>query len=313
MPQRRRFLAAAAAFADAPAVAAAQTLLPLRIGATPNDTYAEAYYGAEMGIFKKAGLDVDLTTLNNGAAVAAAVAAGTIDVGVSGPVQTAQAFARGVPFTIVAAGAMSTAKSSAALLCVPKDSPLTAHDLEGKAVAVNALKTTGELGLDVWLVKTGIDVAKVRVVEVPMSEMGNAVARGTIAAAVISEPALSIALRNNNLRVLGDPMAAISPELLVSSWFSTTPFVQKNPETIRRFASAMYDTARWANAHQFESAAILAKVAKMDVDLIRAGLRAPYAEALRPADIQVQLDVAAKYGLTPRLVNASELVAASTR
>ena len=311
MITRRSWVAAGASTvlaAAAPSRSRAQAPLPIRVGATPNDTYAEAYYALDQGFFAKAGLSAELTTLMNGAGVSAAVAAGALDVGVSGPVQTAQAYTRGIPFTIVAAGALSTAKSPASLLCVAKASPIQgAADLTGKAVAVNALRTTGDLSLHVWLAKNGVEAANVHVVEVAMSEMGTAVESGRIAAAVISEPALSIALRANNLRVLSDVSAAYAPEYLVSGWFASKNFVTEKAETARRFVSAIYATARWANAHQNDSALILAKVTKMDVAQIRGGLRAPYAEAFRAADVQPQLDLARKYGYLTRAVTTDEI------
>jgi ABC-type nitrate/sulfonate/bicarbonate transport system substrate-binding protein len=58
----------------APAVSA-QPLLALRIASTPNDTYAKAYFAHDMGFFRKAGLNVELTTMNNRSAISAAVAA----------------------------------------------------------------------------------------------------------------------------------------------------------------------------------------------------------------------------------------------
>ena len=140
-----------------------------------------------------------------------------------------------------------------------------------------------------------------------MSEMGTAVETGRIAAAVISEPALSIALRANNLRVLTDISAAYAPEYLVSGWFASKAFVNEKAETARRFVSAIYATARWANAHQNDSALILAKVTKMEVAQIRAGLRAPYAEAFRAVDVQPQLDLAVKYGYLTRAVSTEEI------
>jgi len=311
MITRRSWVGATAstfAVAALPHALRAQPTLPIRVGATPNDTYAEAYYALDGGFFAKAGLDATLTTLVNGAGVSAAVASGALDVGVSGPVQTAQAFARGIPFTIIAAGALSTAKSSAALLCVPKASPIqSAKDLAGMAIAVNALRTTGDLSLHIWLAKNGVDAANVHVVEVPMSEMGAAVETGRIGAAVISEPALSIALRANNLRVLSDVSSAMAPQYLVSGWFATKSFVQTNAETARRFVSAIYATARWANAHPNDSAVILAKVTKMDVAQIRAGMRAPYADAFHVADVQPQLDLAAKFGYLARPVTTDEI------
>ena len=53
-------------------------------------------------------------------AVLDAVAAGSLDVGVSTPVQIANAVARGIPFVFVAAGALETPRVPAALVCVQR-------------------------------------------------------------------------------------------------------------------------------------------------------------------------------------------------
>lgn len=310
--QRSRFLAGSLtllAAASAARAARAQTS-NLRVGATANDTYAQAYYAQDMGFFKKAGLDVDLQTLNNGAAISAAIAAGALDVGVSTPVQLANAVARGVPFVLVAAGALETPKVPVGMVLVAKNGPLrTAKDLEGKTVAVNALKTLSESVLDLWLAQNGADTAKVHTVETTFSEMGAAIERGTVAAAVVSEPALSIALKSGTVRSLGDPFAAIAPQFLISGWFATTTFVQKSPDLVKKFQTAIGEAGRWANEHHNESAAILAKYAKMNVEVIRAMGRCPYTDQLRLSDIQPQLDVALKFGIIPKPMNAADLIA----
>jgi NitT/TauT family transport system substrate-binding protein len=309
---RSRFLAATAALGVAAASrpVRAQTLQNLRVGATANDTYAQAYFAQDAGFFTRAGLAVELQTLNNGAAVSAAIAAGALDVGVSTPVQIANAVSRGVPFAFVAAGALETPKVPVGMVCVAKNAPLRgAKDLEGKAVAVNALKTLSEVALDLWLAQNGADVAKVHPIETVFSEMGPSLERGSIAAAVISEPALSIALATGNVRSLADPYAAIAPQFLISGWFATRDFVAKSPELVKKFQTAIAEAGRWANDHHNDSAVILSKYAKMDVAVIRAMGRCPFADQLRAADIQPQLDVAAKFGIIPKPMSASELIA----
>ncbi len=313
--RRAHFLASSAALAVGGFArpANAQTPLPpsgvVRVGATPNDTYASAYFAQDAGFFKKAGLTTEVQTLNNGAAVSAAVAAGALDFGVSTPVQLANAFVRNVPFVMVAAGALTTPKVPAGLICVLKSGTITsAKDLEGKTVAVNALKTLSELVFDLWVSKNGGDPTKIKKVEAVFSEMGASIERGAIDAGVISEPALSSALKPGTLRVLGDPFGALAPQFLISGWFATADYARKNPDTVKRFASAIYDAGKWANDHHDDSAVILAKYTKMNVDTIKAMSRCPFAEKLLLSDIQPQLDAAAKFGIVPRVVNATDLL-----
>jgi NitT/TauT family transport system substrate-binding protein len=243
--------------------AAAQEPPVLHVAATANDSYASAYFAQDLGFFQRAGLNVELQTLNNGAAVSAAVVGGAVDIGVSTPVQLANAYVHGFPFVIVAPGALSTKQAPAAVVAVAHDSPIrSAKDLEGKTVAVNALKTGSELALDAWLTAGGVDIAKVKVIETVFSDMGPMLQRGTIAAGLENEPAQTLAIRQNGIQIIADPMAAIAPRFLISAWFSTTSFVRRNPDTIRRFTQAIVAANVYANDHQSETAPIIAKYAK---------------------------------------------------
>jgi len=138
--------------------------------------------------------------------------------------------------------------------------------------------------------------------------MGLALSRGTVDAVMMTEPALTLASKQNIIQVIADLESVIAPRYLNSCWFATREFAQKNPELVRRFDRAIYDAQRWANGHHAESAAILSKYSKLDLDLVRTMGRTELAEGLRPSDIQPFLDVAVKYGALSRPVSASELI-----
>lgn len=295
-------------WAVAPA-ARGQQLPAVRIATTPNDPYAQAFFAKDMGFFQRAGLDADVTTMANGSAISEAVASGALDFGISNPVQLANAVTRGVGFVFVAPGAMSNAQSPAGLVCVAASSNIrVAKDLEGKVVAVSSLRSGQELSLDAWLTKNGADYTKIRTVESVISDMAPGVERGAFAAGIIGEPFLSPALKSGDVRSIGDPFAAVSPNFLLSVWFATRTFAQQHPDVVRRFDEAITEAGTWANGHQSESAAILAKYAKIDVAVIRRMTRSVFADAMRPADIQPVLDAGARYGILPRPVAASELL-----
>jgi NitT/TauT family transport system substrate-binding protein len=310
---RSSFLATSAALAASaawPRTAAAQApLLDLRVAANANDTFAPAYYAQDEGFFTRDGLNVDVQTISNGAAITAAVVGGTIDVGVAVPVTIAAAYLRGLPLVIIAAGAMSVSSVPNTRLCVAGDSTLkTAKDFEGKTLAINALGVGLELAPFVWLTVNGADKSKVKLVELPFSEMGLALQRHTVDAAVFTEPAFTVAAKENHIKMFANVNTAIAPVYVSSCWFTTRPFAQAHPEHVRRFVRAIYDAQKWANAHQDLSAAILTKYSKLDISLTRSMTRARYAEQMRAPDIQPFLDISAKYGGLPAPVSASDLI-----
>ena len=77
-------VALALALASGASPATSQTeMTTLRIASTPIDVGAEVYYAQALGMFKQAGLDVQIQSIDNGAAIAAAVAGGAADIGQS--------------------------------------------------------------------------------------------------------------------------------------------------------------------------------------------------------------------------------------
>ena len=189
---------------------------------------------------------------------------------------TANAVARGIPVQMLAPASMYSLRDNASDLMVAKDSPFkTAKDLIGGTVAVSALKDLSQLGVMAWLERNGVSRDGVHFVELKFGEMGAAIQRGVVQAAIISEPAKSAALREGQVRPFADVYLAIAPEWATIVWFTTKPWLQKNPETAKRLVNAIFATARWANTHTQESAVILAKVAKMDVSVIN-GMRRLY-------------------------------------
>jgi NitT/TauT family transport system substrate-binding protein len=286
----------------------AQALKSVRLGTSAVDLFAQPFFVRDAGFFAKAGLDVDIRTFGSVPPIAAAVAGGDLDIGVAVPISVANAIIRGVPLIIIAGGALDTATAPISQLCVAHTSPIrSAKDLEGKSVAVSGVKALSDLSLDVWLTQRGADPAKVGRVELVQAAMTAAIVRGAVAGALLAEPELSAGRKSDGLQALGDPFMAIAPRVLMSCWFTTTAYAQKTPDIVHRFQAAFRDGSRWANEHHPESAAILAKYTQIDGDLLNSMGRCSYAEQLHAADLQPELDVAVKYGITPKAVAAGDL------
>ena len=300
----------AAGAAALPLPARAQTTpLHVRMGSVPADTYAGGYYALELGLFDKAGLNVEIVPFGNGAAMAAAMAGGSIDVGIGDATELANGIARGLPFVLIAGGGLYSTAAPTTTLCVAKTSTVVrAADLEGQNVAVVSLVSLMSSAVKSWLAQNGADVAKVKFVEMPFPQMPPALARGTLAAATLSEPIMSDATAND-ARIFGKPYDAIGKQFLISDWFSTRDWVAKNPDAAKRFVGAIYDAARWANAHHDDSAAILSKYTKIDVDRIRRMNRCMYATDLRAAQVQPVLDTAFKYKALETATSAAGMIA----
>jgi len=280
----------------------------LRVGSVPADTYAEGYYALDLGLFDKAGLSVEIVPFTNGAAMAAAAAGGSIDVGVGDATELANGVSRGVPFVLIGGGGLYSTAAPTTTLCVAKSSPLVkAADLEGQTVAVVSLVSLMSSGVKSWLTQNGADVTKVKFIELPFPQMPPALTRGTVAAACLSEPIMSDAT-GADAKIFGKPYDAIAKQFLISDWFTTRDWLAKNPDAAKRFVGAIYDAARWANGHHDDSAAILSKYTKIDVDRIRRMNRCVYATDLQPAMVQPVLDTAFKYKALETATSAASII-----
>ena len=311
VPTRAGALAAIGA-ALMPCVTRAQSGFPtIRLGTVGAiESGMQPWYATELGIFQKAGLTVDIQSFNNGNAAAAAIIGGTLDAAITTPITLANAAIPGLPFVVLAAGNLNTARAPTLLAVVSKDSALRSpKGLTGKTVGMNTLRTISEVALDAWLDKSGVDRDKVRAVEIPFSAMLPALARGQIDCALSSEPYISSAVRAGEIRVLADPMAAIGSRYLSGIWFTSRPFVERYPEATKLFADCMYESARWANTHIPESAPIVAKYTKLSIEDVRGMTRSQFAEQLRLPELQLPIDAGFKYGILSRSVGTQELIA----
>jgi len=301
--------AAGTLIAGSSRAAFAQSGPVLRVGGAFGDPSAEGHYAVDFGFFRKAGLNVDFQVFTTGSAVAEALGFGSIDVGITTPIQIANAFEHGLGFVIIAPGAENRLNDQTVQLIVRKSSPLRIpKDFEGKTVGVNARRTFSELGLLAWMDAGGADSSKVRTIEMLPTEMGPSVERGTVDAAAVTEPALTGSLKVNDARILAAPLTAIGAEFPISAWFTTLDYAKKNRAVCRRFLACMLYVAKWANAHRPQTAEILVKYSKYEPDLVRAMRRVAYAEHLRLPEFQTVLDVALRYHVVGRRIAASELV-----
>jgi NitT/TauT family transport system substrate-binding protein len=301
-------LIAAGLGATMPAAVRAEDAAPVRIGFVLGDTYSQAIYGQAAGLFAKAGIDAQLTVLANAGAVAAAVAGGSLDVATGDIVSLSNAINHGVAITLIAGGALYSSNAPTTLLCVDGGSPIrTAKELEGKSIAVITLVGLGTASTKAWLAQNGADPAKVSFLELPTSSMQPALERGQVAAAVIGEPGLT-SIRDK-VHIIGKQYDAIAKSFLISEWFTTPDWLAHNPAVAKRVVSAIYATARWANAHQDLTLPMLASYLKLDPKTLHGTTRAIYATRLTAADIQPVIDVAVQYHAVERPLKAEDLIA----
>ncbi len=213
-----------------------------------------------------------------------------------------------VPLTMFAAGGIYyTSPNPAIGILVNGDSPIqTARDLEGKTLGVITLSSISAIAGREWIRTHGGDPSKIRLLEVPFSQMLSALERGLIDAAVEVDPFLH-APAAASMRNLGDGYAAIAPFYL-GVWVAQKTWLAQNAGSARQLANAIYTAARWANTHQNDTPPILSKYANSDLEAVRKTTRTQYATNIDLKLLDSVLDAAYRYKTIAVPIKARDLV-----
>jgi NitT/TauT family transport system substrate-binding protein len=302
--RRRHFLAGLGALSTALPFAArpagAQELPKLRVAYLPFAYSAQVLYAQEMGFFTKAGISVEFQQIAYGAAVATAVAADAVDIGIATITTLAIAHSKNIPFTIVAPAAEFVASQApTGYLMVGNQTTIhTGKDMNGKTVGTPGLATLGEYGVRYWVDVNGGDSTTLKFQEMPFSQMPAAFAAGRIDAAFIGEPFLSDAQKV--ARPLAREMDSIAPAYVITAWFAMAPWAAAHPDLIVKFNRALGDADTWAAKNPQQCVQILAKTFKLDPTTIAQSGLPTFPQRITPALIDAEIAVTAKYGKFPR-------------
>ena len=289
--------------------AAAQAPATIKLALIPIEPTCQAYYAQENGFFEKAGLDVQVAVSQSTPAIAAAILSGTYDIAYSTVSTLATAHSKGLPVTIIAPGGLinsSTPKPIAGIVVGAGTGIQNAKDFNGKTFGTSALNTLAEYVPRAWVDKHGGDSNTIKFVEIPFPAIPDALASGRIDGGYLVEPFLSIALKGG-AKFLNTGEDAIAPVYLASCWYATTPWVKAHPDLVTRFAGAMAEAGKWANANPAKVVPIIANHLKSDPAVLASTTRTVFADRLVAAQIQPWIDVTARYAKFPPFP-AAELV-----
>jgi NitT/TauT family transport system substrate-binding protein len=307
--KRSTFAALAGAATLAPQAIAAQAPPTIRVASTADEDIAAVLYGLEAGLFKNAGIDVQLTKLNNGAAVAAAVIGGSIDIGKSSTMALVSAHVKGIPFVIIASAQNFRDDILNAGLLVAKDSPIkTGKDFNGKTLSCAALGDLFSLAMAAWIDQHGGDSKTVKFVELPNAASPEAVSTGRVDGATVANPRLADALASGKFRLLGQSFSAIAPRFMAAAFFSTADWLTKNRDAANRFRRVLEVASAYINTHHPETVDMIARYSGLDPKSLTNMQRSELSAGLDPKLLQPLIDRAAKYGAIPKAFDARELL-----
>ncbi|HXF34023.1 MAG TPA: ABC transporter substrate-binding protein [Candidatus Acidoferrales bacterium] len=287
-------------------------LTTIRVISSPSDDLRPMLYAQKAGLFTKAGLNVVLERSSSGAVVAQAIVGGAMDVGKASLSSLIAAYARGIPFELIAPSAIHRASSANSAVIVTTASPIRAPlDLQNKTVSCTAIGDIGYLGLRAMIDAQGGDSSTVKWVEIPTSAVALAIEQGRVDAGVTTEPYMTKDLRSGKVRILVDMLNGYPRPILESAFFATKDYVEKNRDVVARFAKALQQASSYSNTHEAETVPLFAAFGGLDADTAAQMHRTFTPTTFDAAQIQPVIDLAAKYKVIPRRFDAREFIAVS--
>lgn len=307
---RRAALAAGAAVLAAPSLAGAQPApVTLKMAGSVNDDVTPLLYAMSSGLLKKAGIDVVLEKGRSGSAVASAVTGGAYDIGKSSIVGLINAHAHGVPYVFVAPGGLYENTAPVTALMVRSDSAIkTGADLNGKNVAVSAIGDLYTLSVRAWVDQHGGDSTTLKLVEIPLSAVPEALATGRIDAGCLEEPEVQEAVDSGKVHVIGHMFDAIAPRFMYTGWFANMDFAVKNRAMLDRFRTAFRTATQYTNTHKADTVDLSSKFTLIDPKTVARSVRVTAALTLDPKLIQPVIDACVKYKVIPATFDAKEMI-----
>jgi NitT/TauT family transport system substrate-binding protein len=261
---RRRILTAALSVALVAGAAACsrktghdEAVTKLDVGVVAVIDIAPLYLGIEKGFFTEKHLQVTPKPRSGGSLIVAAVVSGSQHIGFSNNTTLLIGASRGLPLRIVAAGNQASAGDYAAIFVRPDSKIASPKDLAGKTIAVNNLNNVGPLTINAALQASGVDITRVKFVEVAFPEMGAALAQRRVDAVWAVEPFASAIKATGGAKLLLRPYPLVAPHFPVASYFTSQSFAASDPDVVDHFRQAMNESLTYAQNHPDEVRRIL--------------------------------------------------------
>jgi NitT/TauT family transport system substrate-binding protein len=281
----------------------------IRIGHIPVVDAAPLYIAMEKGYFKEQGLEVELETVQSGPHAMTALMGGNVDVTFMTYPAAIAAQSKKVADIKILSDAYA-ARPGHLMMVAPKNSPVKrAEDVVGRKIAVAARGTISDLTIMSVLKTKGVDFTKINWVPMALTDMGPAMSRGDVEAAVVAEPWVTTTEKTIGAVPVFDAAQGPTAELSMSGWAATGKFTQANPNTVAAFQRAMIRAADEAQDRS-KVEPVLVKYVKLDQNIAALVTLANFPRSLeatriqRVSDLLREFDVIKEpFDVTPMLMN----------
>jgi NitT/TauT family transport system substrate-binding protein len=288
--------------------AAAQT--KIQIGCTATSDCASAMVAVDEGIFKKYGLEAEMTPIGINSNIPAAILSNSIQIG--GPTSTVflQAVDGGLDLVAIAGASIMNPTSNGNITAFVRNgiSIKEPKDFVGKKVGAPGLNAFLHVLFVKWLAEKGVDPKSVNFVEVTFPTMSDIIKSGGVDAVLTAEPFVTRMLNAG----LGSVGARYAVELArtdpIIFYAASREWADKNAATIKKFRDAIAESAQIVNSNREKASASISKFTKQPLELVTATPPNRSEPVLKPEQLAWWIDVMSSQKMLQSKLDTTKLV-----
>ncbi|MDA9500588.1 ABC transporter substrate-binding protein [Bradyrhizobium sp. CCBAU 11357] len=282
----------------------------IQIGCTATSDCASAMVAVDEGIFRKHGLNVEMTPIAINSNIPAAILSNSIQVG--GPTSTVflQAVDGGLDLVAIAGASVMNPTSNTAIAAFVRNG-ITIKDPKdfiGKKVGAPGLNAFLHVLFVKWLVEKGVDPKSVNFVEVTFPTMADIIKSGGVDAVLTAEPFVT-RMSNAGLGTVGARYGAeLGRTDPIIFYAASRDWAEKNVATVKKFREAIAEAAVIVNSDPEKASASIAKFTKQPLDLVKATPPNQSEPSLKPQNLSWWIEVMSSQKMLQSKLDTTKLV-----
>ena len=282
----------------------------IQIGCTATTDCASAMVAADEGIFKKHGLEAEMTPIGINSNIPAAILSNSIQIG--GPTSTVflQAVDGGLDLVAIAGASVMSPTSNNAITAFVRNGITIKEpkDFVGKKVGAPGLNAFLHVLFVKWLAEKGVDPKQVNFVEVTFPTMSDIIKSGGVDAVLTAEPFLTRMLNAG----LGSIGARYAVELArtdpIIFYAASREWAEKNTATVKKFREAIAEAAQIVNTDRDKASASIAKFTKQPLELVKANPPNESEPVIKPEQLTWWVEVMSSQKMLQSKLDTTKLV-----
>jgi NitT/TauT family transport system substrate-binding protein len=262
------------------------------------------------GIFRKHGLEVEMTPIGINSNIPAAILSNSIQIG--GPTSTVflQAVDGGLDLVAIAGASVMNPVSNGNITAFVRNGITIKEpkDFIGKKVGAPGLNAFLHVLFVKWLVEKGVPPRSVNFVEVTFPTMADIIKSGGVDAVLTAEPFVT---RMTNAGI-GSVGARYGAELgrtdPIIFYAAGRDWAEKNVATVKKFREAIAEAAAIVNSDREKASASITKFTKQPLELVKATPPNQSEPNLKPENLAWWIDVMSSQKMLQSKLDTAKLV-----